>query len=101
MWTLRWPVSHYLSGELATVDVHYLTSLGPGAVESLQTLAECDDPYYSSLAKIDLKNWFIADAADFREMTYISQKAADILTTWHPMIEDTPAPDLGLTEGRA
>ena len=83
------------------MDVHYLTELGPGAVESLETLAKCDDPYYSAWAEKYLKNWYIAGASDFREMTYISQKAADILTAWHPMIEDTPAPDLGLTEGQA
>jgi len=86
-------VKHYLSGDLMTVDVHYLTELGPGAVEALDALANCGDPYYSAWARIYLKEWYIAGASDFRELTYVNQKARDILAQWHPIDPgvDTPA----------
>ena len=86
-------VRRYLSGDLQTVDVHYLTELGPGAVEALDALANCEDPYYSAWARIYLREWYIAGASDFRELTYVNQKARDILAQWHPIDPgvDTPA----------
>ena len=86
----RYNVSHYLSGDLQNVDIHYLTTLGPGAVESLEALASCDDPYYSAWAERYLENWYIAEAEDFRELTYVNQKAREILESWHPVLEDAP-----------
>ena len=89
----RYNVTHYLSGDLENVDVDYLTELGPGAVESLEMLAQRSDPRYSTWATIYLKNWYIAEAEDFRSMTYVNQRARDILKPYHPKIEDAPATD--------
>ena len=80
----KYNVNHYLSGDLKNVDVHYLTELGPGAVEYLDALANCEDPYYSAWANKLLKDYYIAPASDFREMTYVNQKAWGILEAYHP-----------------
>ena len=80
----KYNVDHYLSGNLQNVDVHYLVELGPGAVEYLDVLANCDDPYYSAWSKKLLKDYYIAPANDFREMTYVNQKAWEILEPYHP-----------------
>jgi hypothetical protein len=90
----KYNVNHYLSGDLQNVDVHYLVELGPGAVEYLDALANCDDPYYSAWARKLLKDYYIAPASDFREMTYVNQKAWEILESYHPTetaeVTDTP-----------
>ena len=90
----KYNVDHYLSGDLQNVDVHYLVELGPGAVEYLDVLANCDDPYYSAWSKKLLKDYYIAPANDFREMTYVNQKAWEILEAYHPTetaeVTDTP-----------
>ena len=90
----KYNVNHYLSGDLQNVDVHYLVELGPGAVEYLDVLANCEDPYYSAWAKKLLKDYYIAPTDDFREMTYVNQKAWEILESYHPTetaeVADTP-----------
>ena len=90
----KYNVNHYLSGDLQNVDIHYLMELGPGAVKYLDALAHCDDPYYSAWAKKLLKDYYIAPAEDFRSLTYVNQKAHELLEAYHPteaaQISDTP-----------
>ena len=80
----RYNVEHYLSGDLQNVDVHYLTGLGPGAVEYLDALTDCSDPYYIAWSQKLLRDYYIAPAEDFRSMTYVNQKAWEILESYHP-----------------
>lgn len=90
----KYNVDHYLSGDLATVDMEHLTSLGPGAVPYLEKLANSDKNLVSAVARANLRMWYIAEADDFREMTYVNQRALEILEKYHPQesteVTDTP-----------
>ena len=90
----KYNVDHYLSGDLATVDMEHLTSLGPGAIPYLEKLANSDKNMVSAVARANLRMWYIAEADDFREMTYVNQRALEILEKYHPQeateVTDTP-----------
>ena len=92
----KYNVNHYLSGDLQNVDIHYLTELGPGAVEYLDVLTRCEDPYYSAWAKKLLKDYYIAPAGDFRSLTYVNQKAHELLEAYHPA--EAPAEAAEITD---
>ncbi len=87
----KYNVDHYLSGDLKTVDTAYLATLGPGAVEYVEKLTDCDDPIVRTMATAHLRTWDLYRAEDFRGMTYIDRKAWRILEQYQPRhTEDTP-----------
>ena len=90
----KYNVDHYLSGDLATVDMEHLTSLGPGAVPYLEKLANSDKTLVSSVARANLRMWYLSEAEDFRGMSYLEQRALEILEKYHPdeaaEVTDTP-----------
>jgi hypothetical protein len=74
--------------------MEHLTSLGPGAVPYLEKLANSDKNLVSAVARANLRMWYIAEADDFREMTYVNQRALEILEKYRPQesteVTDTP-----------
>ena len=80
----KYNVDHYLSGDLATVDMEHLTSLGPGAVPYLEKLANSDKTLVSSVARANLRMWYLSEAEDFRGMSYMEQRALEILEQYWP-----------------
>ena len=90
----KYNVDHYLSGDLATVDMEHLTSLGPGAVPYLEKLANSDKALVSSVARANLRMWYLSEADDFRGMSYMEQRALEILEQYWPKetgeVVDTP-----------
>ncbi|MBQ8354509.1 MAG: DUF4173 domain-containing protein [Oscillospiraceae bacterium] len=80
----KYNVDHYLSGELATVDMEHLTSLGPGAVPYVEKLANSDKTLVSSVARANLRMWYLGEAEDFRGMSYMEQRALEILEQYWP-----------------
>ena len=75
----KYNVEHYLSGDLARIDVDHLSDLGPGAVPYIQELTECANSDIREQARDVLKYWYIDSADNFREMTVLGQRAAEIL----------------------
>ena len=90
----KYNVEHYLSGDLAQVDLGYLCTLGPGAVEYVELLAESDLELIRSTARARLRTWELYEADDFRGMNRMEQKALEILEKYHPdeagEVLDTP-----------
>ena len=90
----KYNVDHYLSGDLATVDMEHLTSLGPGAVPYVEKLANSDKTLVSSVARANLRMWYLSEADDFRGMSYLEQRALEILEQYWPKetgeVVDTP-----------
>ena len=83
----KYNVNAYLSGKMETVDVHYLTSLGHGAVPYIEKISlEAPDKAVAEEAKALLENRWIAKAEDFRSWNYVNQSALNILG-------DPPQPD--------
>ncbi len=80
----KYNVEHYLSGDLADIDLGHLSSLGPGAVPYVQQLTECSDPDIRERARAVLEYWYISPAGDFRELTILGQRASEILVQYHP-----------------
>ena len=80
----KYNVDHYLSGDLATVDMEHLISLGPGAVPYLEKLANSDKTLVSSVARANLRMWYLSEADDFRGMSYMEQRALEILEQYWP-----------------
>jgi hypothetical protein len=80
----KYNVDHYLSGDLATVDMEHLTSLGPGAVPYLEKLANSDKALVRSVARANLRMWYLSEAEDFRGMSYMEQRALEILEQYWP-----------------
>ena len=78
----KYNVRHYLSGELASVDLGHLYSLGAGAVPYMEELTRCDDPDIRERARDCLENWYVYRSDDLREMTYVNQKAREILQVY-------------------
>ena len=83
----KYNVRHYLSGDLATVDMDHLFSLGAGAVPWMEELTECDDPELRTRATAFLRAWTLEQADDFRELTWINRRSQEIIAAWQ---EDTP-----------
>ena len=80
----KYNVDHYLSGDLATVDMEHLIALGPGAVPYLEKLANSDKTLVSSVARANLRLWYLREADDFRGMSYMEQRALEILEQYWP-----------------
>ncbi len=89
----RYNVDHFLSGDLQSADIDHLASLGPGAVPYLEQLAQCDNIPISNMARNYLENWYFFDGDDFRSMTVLGSRAAEILNKYKPQetaVTDTP-----------
>ncbi len=78
-------VSAYRSGRLETMDVWYLCTLGPGAVDALAELTE--DENCGPAAREALHNLWLEDADDFREMTVIGSNARKLQLELFPDAE--------------
>ena len=78
----KYNVEHYLSGDLASVDLSHLFGLGPGAVQYMEQLTDCDDPDIRSRSTAFLRSWYIGQAEDFRELTWIERNALEIVDAW-------------------
>lgn len=89
----KYNVEHYLSGDLVQIDMNHLSDLGPGAVPYVEILAESADPRIRETARGMLQYWYIAPAEDFRELTVLGQRAAEILERYHPA-EAAEVPDI-------
>lgn len=73
-------VSSYLSGNTKTVDVHYLNSLGNGAVPYIYKLTrEAHDESVAEAAHWCIENRWAAAPEDFRSWNYVNQEAAKLL----------------------
>lgn len=83
----KYNVRHYRSGDLATVDMDHLFSLGAGAVPYMEELTDCDDPELRTRATAFLRAWTLEQADDFREFTWINHHAQQIIANWQ---EETP-----------
>lgn len=76
----RYNVRAYLRGDLETVDVGHLDSLGCAAVPYLAELAEnAPDPMISRQAGDVLEYWYQAQPEDFRGWNYVRSAAAPYL----------------------
>ncbi len=91
----KYNVDHYLSGDLDIVDTYYLSTLGPGAVAHMERLTDCEDPIVRTMSTAYLRTWELYRPEDFRSMTYIEQRALEILEQYQPEeaaveVTDTP-----------
>ena len=84
----RYNVRAYQSGQLQTVDVSHLRSLGSGAVPYLQELTGDADPKVAEAAEKALKNRY-TDISDYREWNWAEAKAMDILESCREQAEVT------------
>ncbi len=76
----RHNVNAYLSGQLETVDVSHLSSLGDGAVSHIYRLSqEAENPEIAQMAEDVLDRRYPHTADDFREWNYASQSAVQYL----------------------
>ena len=76
----RYNVTAYLDGRMESVDVHYLSSLGNGAVPYiLQLSQEAPDSDIADTAAFVLENSWTAPPEDFRDWNYVNHIAAKIL----------------------
>lgn len=83
-------VSNYLSGNAETVDVHYLSNLGGGAVPYIQQLAhEAPEAAVREDAQIIMDHWWVSVPEDFRSWNYVNHTAAEILGTTPDSAVDT------------
>lgn len=80
----KYNVEHYLTGDLAAVDLEHLFSLGPGAVPYVEQLTECGDPAIRAQAEEHLRMWYLDGGGDLRDMTWIGHQAAGILEQYKP-----------------
>ena len=78
----KYNVRHYLSGDLATVDMAHLFSLGAGAVPWMEELTDCDDPDLRSRATAFMRTWMLEEAEDFRSLTWITHRSREITERW-------------------
>lgn len=76
-------VSAYQSGQLSTVDVYYLGSLGNGAVPYLDKLAQDDDRDVAEKAQNVLKNRRSGYSGDLRSFNIAAAIADEILEDYH------------------
>ena len=73
-------VDAYLSGQLETVDVSHLNSLGDGAVPHIYRLSQkAEDPEIAQMAKDVLERRWSAVPEDFRGWNYVSHIATQYL----------------------
>jgi hypothetical protein len=64
--------------------MEHLIALGPGAVPYLEKLANSDKTLVSSVARANLRLWYLSEAEDFRGMSYMEQRALEILEQYWP-----------------
>ncbi len=76
----KYNVGAYLSGKMETVDVHYLNSLGHGAVPYIEKLAQrAPDSTIAEDAQMMIDTRWCAALEDFRSWNYVNHTAAKIL----------------------
>ncbi len=76
----RYNVQTYLSGQVETIDVQYLNSLGDGVVPYLAALAEeAPEEAVSQSARQALSSRWIRRNKDFRGWNYVNHQAAQFL----------------------
>ena len=80
----RYNVEHYLSGDLSNLDTYHLSTLGSGAVPYVAQLLESDEPGVRDKATACLRVMYQEGAEDFRGMTILGQRAAEILEPYRP-----------------
>ena len=73
----RHNVTGYLEGRYTHIDVHYLDSLGNGAVPYIAQLMDDPDPIVSEKAKNALPNPAQVHWDDFRDWNYVNYVAED------------------------
>ena len=78
----KYNVRHYLSGDLATVDMAHLFSLGAGAGPGREELTDCPDPDLRSRATAFMRTWMLEEAEDFRSLTWITHGSREITERW-------------------
>ena len=89
----RYNVGAYLSGNMETVDAHYLNSLGHGAVPYIEKLAnEAPDQTVAADARDLLQHRWAAAPEDFRSWNYVNHNAAKILGEPPTAAKDTDFP---------
>lgn len=71
----KYNVEHYLSGDLETVDVYHLRSLGSGAVPYIAQLADSGN----AEAKEVLSDYYLPSIGDFRSWNYAGAHAAETI----------------------
>lgn len=75
----KYNVDAYLSGQLETVDMPHLSSLGKGAIPHILRLAqETEDATLAQTAR-NILNRYKSDDTDLRGWNYVNQKAEEIL----------------------
>ena len=76
----RYNVNAYLTGQLQTVDVIYLSSLGSGATPYLQQLSQVDDPkiFAPATSEINARSKTTA-VADIRDWNYADHRSDTLL----------------------
>lgn len=78
----KYNVDAYLSGQLETIDVSHLNSLGDGAVPQIYRLAqEAPDREIEHQADALLARYWSADPEDFRGWNYANHVATEYLVT--------------------
>ena len=80
----KYNVEHYLCGDLSSIDMAHLRTLGPGAVEYVELLANSDKALVSANAKDMLQSWWLDSSDDFRDLNRIGRRAEEILEHWQP-----------------
>ena len=76
----KYNVDAYLSGQLETVDMAHLSSLGNGATAHILRLArEAEDAAVVQTAQDILRQRHISDSSDLRGWNYVNQETARLL----------------------
>ena len=81
----RYNVRAYQAGQLQTVDVPHLRSLGYGAIPYLEELTHSSDPAVANSAAQGLRRY--GEISDFRDWNWAEAQARKILEAWQ---EDEP-----------
>lgn len=79
----KYNVDAYLSGQLETVDMPHLSSLGNGATAHILRLAqEAKDAAIAQTAQDILRHRYVGAVTDLRGWNYVNQKATEILESF-------------------
>ena len=79
----RYNVNSYLSGQLETVDIEYLDSLGSGAVPYIEKLSmQASDQTIANTATFYLASHSLEKPKDFRAWNYADHKALQVLDSF-------------------
>lgn len=76
----RYNVRAYQAGQLQTVDVPHLRSLGYGAIPYLEELTHSSDPAVANSAAQGLRRY--GEISDFRDWNWAEAQARKILEAW-------------------